>query len=344
MVVRRCALIGLDLPTEPTTGHIVNVLINKSGAQLSPSECHSLLLDFKRKLKVAFKSGPGEVRLTDFPIDPRDMPPNRFEFAYKASPPVPPESIPATAVYTNAVPLRRTSSTLRPSTSSSSCSSLSTGAPQATDQLQQFAQILLQAMAGNVPPVPNLQLFKHNQRRASISLMPATVTPALMDKPSTEQHMDNADEQPTPLKHDAAHTPPTPATPTTPARTGSSMFQLPSVVLPPEVQSKVIADALANRAEAREQAKEEDASNTKQSKVKQQIMKRPAASVSKGKKGPAAAATHTPPSKGDQRPKPPSAGQTVHYAGGKLHRSDRLQAWRVFIRAGDRCDKAFILL
>jgi hypothetical protein len=88
VVVRRCLLVGMDLPSEPTTGHIVRVLVNKSGVQLSPTESHALLLDFKRKLKAAFRCGVGETKVTDFPIDPRDMPQTRFDFAYKESPPV----------------------------------------------------------------------------------------------------------------------------------------------------------------------------------------------------------------------------------------------------------------
>ena len=40
-----------------------------------------------------------------------------------------------------------------------------------------------------------------------------------------------------------------------------------------------------------------------------------------------------------EKQKAPAAGQTFHWRGGKVHRSDRSSCWRVFLRAGDRNDK-----
>ncbi|CAE8673704.1 unnamed protein product [Polarella glacialis] len=54
----------------------------------------------------------------------------------------------------------------------------------------------------------------------------------------------------------------------------------------------------------------------------------------KAKANSSATSTPTP-----KRPAPPVAGTTVHYNGGKAHRSDLNRCWRVFLKTGDRCDK-----
>jgi hypothetical protein len=44
--------------------------------------------------------------------------------------------------------------------------------------------------------------------------------------------------------------------------------------------------------------------------------------------------------KSTAKPSMPGPGSpTTWYLGGKVHRSDLRQCWRVFVHAGDRCDK-----
>lgn len=340
LIVRRCVLIGLDIPAEPTTGHIVSVLITKSGVQLSPTESHAAVLDFKRKLKTAFKHGPGELAVTDFPIDPRDLPQARFEVAYKDSPPVSPQAIPAIPISTAVVPLRRTASTLRQVQAAvTPCTQLAN--PNQSFDQSQLANAVAMFLAGqqNGPQqlLPNLQVYRRPQR-APVWHLTAPTTPALQDKQPP------AGTPPTPEE-----TPPDQRPPSSPSQLPAlqdiskstlttPMFQIPKP-LPPSEQSDVMMNAIANRSEANKKAKEAEekegkSKKGKTTKVKSKAMKKtptPASSSSSGK--------HKTAKHAEQRPRPAAAGQTVFFAGGKIHRSDLKQAWRVFVRKGDRCDK-----
>ena len=333
VVVRRCLLVGMDLPSEPTTGHVVSVLVNKSGVQLSPTESHALLLDFKRKLKAAFRCGVGETKVTDFPIDPRDMPQTRFEFAYNESPPVSPQSVPLTPSTATLIPLRRTASTLRQASSTVAPVVNAPGPVDATN----VAQLLMSLLQGQGQQLlPNLQVFRPSPKRVSWRLADQTTMPALTDA----QHEPSADS---PDQHRAADVPHQPQPPPLTTQATTSMFLIPKPMTP-EDQSKLVANALAARSEANNNDNVQDKPVKGKGKkpVKQTAMKKKSESSSKASSSSSSKSTTKPSSPNATRPRPAAAGQTVFFAGGKIHRSDRVKGWRVFIRASDRVDKAAV--
>ena len=48
VAVERCVAIGLDLPTEPTSGHIVAVVLSIAQANVDPRASFGFVLDFKK--------------------------------------------------------------------------------------------------------------------------------------------------------------------------------------------------------------------------------------------------------------------------------------------------------
>ena len=170
----------------------------------------------------------------------------------------------------------------------------------------------------------NLQIFAKNKKRPSLGGQGSM--PALQDAPAAQA----ADD----------------------VRKGDEAFKLPSSEV---VEKQPVQELNAFRMAAQERTEEKKTPQAKQG-AKSTVMARPAAAAKavikpkaaakpKGKAGakPKAKAGAKPKAKSgavsNKRPTPiPAGGETCYYKQGKIHRSDRGEAWRVFRNAGDRCD------
>lgn len=128
----------------------------------------------------------------------------------------------------------------------------------------------------------------------------------------------------------------------------SALFDLPALTslnndsLTPTAQQEVVGDAFLvkkrKKAAVETEEVEKSTEGAQKTKTKEPVRKQPKAKAQPqpkkqtAKKG---SANNKP-----ALPAPPAPGEgTVHYRGGKIHRSDRSCSWRVFIKAQDRCDR-----
>jgi hypothetical protein len=344
-MVQRCVLLGCDIPSEQTCGHIIGAMLSLSQMQMGGKESFGLVHDFKRALRTAFKNTTGDVSITDYPPDPTLLPQQRLQWAYKDGLPTPMQS----STPTPSIQLRRSASSIRGNSAPSSSSQRISVAQ--TDGNNHMLLQLLQTVLGNHPMLQtprangiNLQ-FLHNHRQ-SLPSAPSTGSPT----PHTLAIADgtlagtlptgNTQAQPT-LPPPAQE----PSTPSSPRVNQSSPFQFPS--LTPDQQSSTVLDAIAARSVAR---KSDEPQSSTSKGVKHSCMKRPAAAnnatptktVKKAAAKAAGSNTSSATSSTMSGPRPavpkPSSG-TKFYRGGKIHESLAKQAWRVFIKKGDRCDK-----
>ena len=115
VAVLRAARIGLDLPTEPTVGHIIGIVRTLSNAALDPTATHGLVCEFKKKLKAKFKvpGFTGEQTLQTFPSSPDELPQARLDAAYADDKPTDYWKTHSMVLAGSHVPLRSSSSSLR---------------------------------------------------------------------------------------------------------------------------------------------------------------------------------------------------------------------------------------
>lgn len=360
-VVHRCVLLGCDIPSEPTCGHIVGTMLSLAKMDLDRSDAHYIIVDFKRALRTAFRNQVGDSSITDFPAEPSQLPQQRLQFAYKSGLPEKVQNV----THAPNLPLRRSASSVKGSSSSGQLAQPS----NLIEPTNFFLQLLAGASAAShtnrnhcFSNSINLQMLRRPSSLSSTSnspdslqtspLMAITNGNAMGVVPSGSVH-------PTPPSE---CTPPSRVLPggespaLAPAQSckGSdvSIFQFPDMT--PEHQSKVVADAMAKRADARKEEADEEANASMVKGTMKSCLKRPAAatkSTGKTKKvsfvEPKAAAKAAGPFSSKaafKRPPVPMAGSGTHfYRGGKIHESTRKEAWRVFRKTGDRVDKASFL-
>jgi len=87
VIAHRCFLIGMDIPSETSVGHIISTMVAITGMHLDVQSKHQLVLEFKKKLKSKFYRSFGELSVIQYPMNPRDLPESRYEQAYAGSPP-----------------------------------------------------------------------------------------------------------------------------------------------------------------------------------------------------------------------------------------------------------------
>lgn len=344
VAVERCVAIGLDLPTEPTSGHIVAVVLSIAQANVDPRASFGFVLDFKKRLKLAFKHGQGETSITDYPADPKHLPESRRVHAYGSEMPNPDANL---QLPHSSIPLRRSSTTVR------STAATSLALPAAPDQTSMLGMMMMNFMQSHMSPNPNpinLQLLRPPSRKqlelpagATASPPPSQLVmpliPALTDGQESEVYTPNTK---------SSQQSPTPKT----------------LLAPPEMsaeeQAEVVAKALADRKCAKDAAKDDEHTDDKKKAAKAKAKsKAKCKSTPKAKSQPSTKACkptktsaaipvkssispkHKVGSSNDKtRPPPMKSGDpTVFYKGGKIHRSDAKAAWRVFINESDRCDK-----
>jgi hypothetical protein len=363
-VVSRCVKVGLDVPSEPTVGHIINVLVSLSGSTFTPAELHGLVCDFKKKLKHGWKTSkscsPADV--VQYPPDPKQLPEAVHKQAYINCTPVDDSPL---IVSTCHVPLRRTSTALR---FSHTMSLPTTNAPQMdfSGMQNMVGQMMMNFLVNNQNRnnpglLPGLQLARPRSR-TPLALPSSEVVENQVDaiallQPEATPSVIAA--SPTLSLHAAGNAASAIAPPLPEAQHQAPMFELPSAA----DHLKIVQAALDSRKEAANMAKTDlpdkssDGKPTGKAKAKAKAKpkaKAKAQAKANGKtknakltiaKPAASAAPSLPPKKSTPcssaaRPAEAQAGCTVFWGGGKIQRSDRMSAWRVFIHSGDRCDKA----
>ena len=337
-MAHRCCLIGLDLPSETTVGHIVAITAAIAQPNLDSQSKHALVLDFKRKLKSKCKGIPGEVSLLEFPSEPRDLPAERYAVAYGSGEP--------TSFWADhtlgdqcSVPLRRTSSKLRMSEPSSS-SRPSECAPDMT-QFMGFMRGLMQFAQGSSPAAcPPLLQFRPPAPRPQGQMLTDTMhtTPQIQFLPSSPLAIADSSYSPPPKEAASTAAPSScsPSTQVTKEDDGISKTQHPQFQMrtpdDPEAYAATVLNAMSRR----------DSVNKKPAACPASVAPTKKASPQKHKpvkKQLKASASST-----GTRPAIPGKGSgTTWYLNGKIHRSESRQAWRVFVRKEDRCDKVSTL-
>jgi hypothetical protein len=373
-MVCRCLSLGIDIPSESTTGHIISTLVSLAKLSLSSVEVHGLVLDFKKRLKHAWKTNTkfAVSEVVDYPLVPADLPAQCFQQAYEGSSPTKADM----SIVHERVWVRRTATSLRSSSSS--------GIAQVPHPMEHMMQSMMQHMVmyaqgslhqrnlqtnfqTNLPNLPNLQINRGRSRH--MLALPSTEEVPMQ---STQQHSPvgatlvhvNGDVSNTAagtlaagtgsaLPSEAADVASAPR----PERIGSTLFELPDA----EALARIAEAASQNRKDHADLQKENNGDLPKKNTREKGVATKPKAKAkpkanakAKGKKPQKASAAAKAAGKVAQviktssktckdpgaRPPQATAGNTVIWGGGKLQRSDRLQAWRVFIHEGDRCDKA----
>ena len=199
-------------------------------------------------------------------------------------------------------------------------------------QLMQGVMMLAQSLSGQVPPTTPLRLFAPPAPRTR-NMLAITDGPV---SPDASLVGDAAAHSPPPMMSQAAIASPPPSKDT---KTSHDLLELPKEAIPSGIltvpsQVEIFAAARAARTEQRESEK---------------AMKRPAAAGDMPKKkakkaGDASGVPKMPQKKavGDSGvpDMPKKQGEpAAHYNGGKILRSDSLQAWRVFLKSSDKPDK-----
>ena len=355
VAVIRAARIGLDLPTEPTVGHIVGVVLSLANAALDPIATHGLVCEFKRKLKAKFKvpGFSGEQSLQTFPSSPVELPQPRIDAAYTDDKPTDYWKTHTLAMAGSHVPLRSSASSLRAPPAMSHMSQASgAGIQDLQSVVAQVVQGLFQMSPRHAPPT--ITLLKPNINHPPITTSPSQVL-ALADQPYT-------DTAGTPVEGDHVDVQTSEARQTIspPVSVKTSPLSLPAIPeIPPEKMSTTVLEALDARKKSRQDEKDQVDNKEKVSPKGKAAPKGKSAPKGKaaptGKAVPKKAASSKPKvikpavkSKGGVKlnAKPPMPGPgspTTYYLGGKVHRSELKQSWRVFIDAGDRVDKVFFL-
>ena len=335
VIAHRCFLIGMDIPSETSVGHIISTMVAITGVNLDVQSKHQLVLEFKKKLKSKFYKTSGELSLIEYPMNPCDLPEPRYDQAYAGSPP----TSQSFGFSDSDKFLRSTASKLKSEPASAPMQILNTPTP---DIGTQIVQGLLRgimhisqgfpATGSNQPPL--LQLLRpHSAAVPAVHASEPNVNHmAILDypqRPAIIQPTNNEISTPVKAVTPAVSPAASPAASLAGPTSGSQPLGLEAPRAPNAVEySQAVLDAYDARASAK---------------------KRPAAAVEPGK-GKAKAApkqkvkAKSGVAKVDAAKRPAILGKnggTTHYLDGKIHRSETRQCWRVFVHKSDRCDKAF---
>ena len=322
-LVGRCLAIGLHLPSETTISHVIAAGIAVGIHAQCPDDRFLLVKEFKSQLKSRVKHGaPPVAFIQSFPHLPKDLPELTYQNAYGEGEDAP-GSVDVNTGLGMPVACRKSNKALTPASGGSKSSSAD------PSQMMQCMQYMMACMgAGNAGSagVPGLQVFGNRRKQKALenaeTQNQAGCQPQLM--------LGDKDDSQSTTETDKADAPPGVS------KKPSVIFDLPqNDELPsaetPQAVFDTLHEAHQKRVEENKQCKPKAKPKAKGKAKAKASMKKPAASCSKG----AVKKDHQ-----TKLPSPPKSGEgTLLYKGGKIHRSDRLRAWRVFIRSSDRCDK-----
>jgi hypothetical protein len=171
LVVDRCWRVGLQMPDEITTRHIVAVvmLIGMPGDIDDPVVCFNVVTEFKKLIKNRTRMHhlPPDTWITVYPNTPNGLPAAVYDHAYSTEPPISIE-LPNLANYEAGVALRKSSKLLRhnPSVFSHAAPAQMHAAPAAVNpqaMMMQFMQQMV-GMIGGHQQGPNIKLFSPSRR------------------------------------------------------------------------------------------------------------------------------------------------------------------------------------
>ena len=355
VVVRRCMDIGLAFPCEQSMGHVVACVTEFFGLAEEPKDKHEILLEFKRQLKSARANFTEAVPIQEYPPEPRQLPETLRKQFYSD---VVWSEMPA-PVLARCKPgkwLRLSSKELTSRGSSQAKQPEMMGMQQMMQMQMQMFQAMLQGQQGNQDALENLQIFPQKKRKSFGSGQQTQQQGNQLALQDGNVRNDGGGEKPESSHQQQAVSEQDQKRNTAPA------FSLPnlndtkpeenSTVHDPQKHHEAMMQAMEERKAAREaskpKAKAKAKGKAKAKKAKSKFMAKPAAAASvlkpsaKSKTTSKAKSKAVPSSAGSCGGKKPSmippGGGTLFYKGGKIHRSDTSECWRVFRHKGDRCD------
>ena len=329
-VINRCFLIGLHLPSESCSGHVVATAIDYGMKAPTPSDKHSILKAFKQGLKSKVKHAPQcAIHLVTFPPLPTDLPDVIFKEAYAEEKPHM-EDCEGKGVQD--VPKRKTHKTVRQNPMGMA-GQLGQCSPQ--EFMMQLCQNLAAARFGQSGEDPfNFQIFKNQKRQKALEQPTGSPSTQRDDsQPKEVLAIENGKNLPvkgSPSEEKKKHD-------------NGNLFDL-EMVQPPESSNKKAdenAQTMADAFQQREEKKQNDGDH-KVTPVKGKAKAKATAKTKvKADKGSTKSKTTTKVSGAkSKKPSPPKAGEgTLFYGSGKIHRSDKSSCWRVFINKSDKIDK-----
>ena len=331
-VMERCLSLGLVFPGEKTYGHIIATMNGCFNMGTSAKDSNDLLKELKRLVKTS-RIGT-EPSLESFPEDPRDLPRWLFDKCYVKGDELEPvksanyrpgkwlrgSSKDLTAILPLAVPSGR---------GKASMNAMGMDPIMMQNMMFQNMQMMNQMQnAGALQDgqLSNLVLFP-KRKRSSMALGDGRTSMSLTDSQDEDRQGNAPALQDQEVRNDEFCT------------TKAADLQAADLEAADDVE-----DHLSMMNAARKAAKD--------AKPGPGILKRPAAkgngktggkgktmATSKGNGKSNSKVLTSPKAKAKSRPKPiPKGGPTCHWMGGKIHRSDTSQTWRVFKKKGDRCD------
>ena len=336
-VVNRCFLIGLHLPSESCSGHVVATAIDYGVKAPTPKEKHSILKAFKQGLKTKVKHAPQcAIHLVTFPPLPTDLPDVIFKEAYAEEKPHM-EDCEGKGVQN--VPKRKTHKTVREN-GMGMAGQLGELSPQ--EFMMQMCQNLMAARFGQSGEDPfNVQIFKNTKRQKALEQPTGSPSTQRDDsKPKEVLAIENGKNLPvkgSPSEENKKHEKGNP-------ESHPNLFDL-EMVQPPEgsnnkaeENAQTMADAFQKREEKKQNSGDHEVTPV-QGKAKAKAKAKAKTKV-KADKGSTKSNTTKVSEATSKKPSPPKAGEgTVFYKSGKIHRSDHSSCWRVFLHKSDRNDR-----
>jgi hypothetical protein len=278
LVVDRCWRVGLQMPDETTTRHIVAVvmLIGMPSDIDDPLVCFNVVTEFKKLIKnrARMHGLPPATWITVYPNSPHGLPAAVYDSAYDTEPPISIE-LPNLASYEAGVALRKSSKLLRhnPSVFGHAAPAQMQAAPAAANpqvMMMQFMQQMAAMMSGHQQG-PNIKLFSPTRRGDCGSMETLGEDCALKDGTG-----EGADRPLGASSHDplgvGGSSGASSSMVTPPAR--AALFQRPALQdqaadgMSSNAQADLMLTAMSNRSQADEEEKQEEAKAKATPKVK----------------------------------------------------------------------------
>ena len=375
IMVDRCLLLGLHLPNEPTSAHILSTAIEYGLEAKTPKRIHFLLTAFKKALKGKVKHAPRcEPHVEMFPDDPKGLPDTIYSHCYREEGPGAGDDSQSSTVSVALapyVPMRKQNRTLRDATMEGlSAAGGAGGATGVAAQVLSGFMAMMQQYAGGSDvsgELPGFQVFAKGGRNRG---MPEEARQALQAAANgVAQTVRGAGGSQTVPEQMGRQTVQQTVQGDLGGQSASVPMGLPTVEQT-EAPQKAIEDG--NTDDSKPAAlfdlplpsggSNNDLSPTTQCKHMAEAMKTrkrsaeemeqtatpPPMAEAKAKAKAKAKATAKATAKAKATPKAPAQGLpqpigkgqgTFFYKDGKIHRGDRDSCWRVFLHRGDRCDR-----
>ena len=326
-LVGRCLAIGLHLPSETTVSHVIGTGIGAGIKAVGPDDRFQLVKEFKNQLRARVKHGAPPVEfIQSFPHLPKDLPELTYQHAYGEGEDAP-GSVDVNTGLGMPVACRKSNKALTPASAGSKSSVDSVDAKEMMQQCMLSMMAFMNAGNSGSAGLAGLQVFGNKRKQKALENVDSQQENDC--QPGVLSILDKDDSQTT-ADTEKENVPPGVS------KKPSVIFDLPqNDELPsaetPQAVFDTLHEAHQKRVDENKQCKPKAKPKAKGKAKAKASMKKPAASCSKG----AVKKDHQ-----TKLPSPPKSGEgTLLYKGGKIHRSDRLSAWRVFIRSSDRCDK-----